>query len=45
MLNCQYEFLESNHFIQICNSDFDKKKFTFDALIQLTDKIREQLDK
>ena len=45
MYNCLYKFLETNNLIYTLQFGFRQKHLTSHALIHLTDKIREQLDK
>ena len=45
MYNCLYKFLETNNLIYGLQFGFGQKHLSSHALIHLTDKIREQLDK
>ena len=45
MYNCLYKFLEANNLIYSLQFGFRQKHSTSHALIHLSDKIREQLDK
>ena len=45
MYNCLYKFLETNNLIYSLQFGFRQKRSTSHALIYVTDKIREQLDK
>ena len=45
MYNCLYKFLETNNLIYSLQFGFSQKHSASHALIHLTDKIREQLDK
>ena len=45
MYNYLYKFLETNNVIYSLQFGFRQKDSTFYALIHVTDKIREQLDK
>ena len=45
MYSCSYKFLETSNLIYSLQFGFRQQHLTFHALIHLTDKIREQLDK
>ena len=45
MYNCLYEFLESKNLMYDLQFGFQQKHSTSHALVHLTDKIQEHLDK